>query len=56
LRARARQELGDRFELRRFDDEMLSGGVLPLDLLEARTDRWIKAQQDAPKTAAMMPY
>ena len=25
--------------------EMLSGGVLPLDLLDARTDSWIKAQK-----------
>jgi hypothetical protein len=24
---------------------MLSGGALPLDLLEARTDRWIAAQK-----------
>jgi len=56
LRERARQELGDRFDLRRFDDEMLSGGVLPLDLLEARTDRWIKAQQSAPKTAAVIQH
>jgi uncharacterized protein (DUF885 family) len=54
LRERARQKLGDRFDLRRFDDEILSGGVLPLDLLEARTDLWIKAEQDAPKTAAVM--
>jgi len=44
LRERARKQLGERFDLRLFDDEMLSGGVLPLDLLEARTDRWIKAQ------------
>jgi uncharacterized protein (DUF885 family) len=52
LRERARKELGGRFDLRLFDDEMLSGGVLPLDLLEARTDRWIKAQQAAPEVAA----
>jgi hypothetical protein len=24
---------------------MLSGGVLPLDLLDARTDSWIKTQK-----------
>ena len=29
-----------------FHDEMLDGGTLPLDLLEARTDKWI-AQQKA---------
>ncbi len=45
LRERARRELGDRFDLRAFHDEMLDGGALPLDLLEARTERWIQAQQ-----------
>jgi uncharacterized protein (DUF885 family) len=45
LRARAQLELGPRFDLRRFHDEMLGGGVLPLDLLEARTNLWIRAEQ-----------
>ena len=47
LRARAQRELGTSFDLRRFHDEMLSGGVLPFDLLDARTDRWIAAQKPA---------
>ncbi len=46
LRERAQKELGSKFDLRTFHDEMLDGGTLPLDLLEARTDRWI-AQQKA---------
>jgi len=45
LRERAERELGPRFDLRRFHDEMLNGGVLPLDLLDARTDRWILAEK-----------
>jgi uncharacterized protein (DUF885 family) len=45
LRERARTQLGARFDIRAFHDEMLNAGVLPLDLLEARTDRWIRAQQ-----------
>jgi uncharacterized protein (DUF885 family) len=45
LRERAQKELGAKFDLRTFHDEMLSGGVLPLDLLDARTDSWIKAQK-----------
>jgi uncharacterized protein (DUF885 family) len=45
LRERARKELGPKFDLRAFHDEMLNGGVLPLDLLDARTDSWIKAQK-----------
>ncbi len=45
LRERAKKELGPKFDLRTFHDEMLSGGSLPLDLLEARTNRWIAAQK-----------
>jgi len=45
LRERARSELGARFDIRAFHDEMLNAGMLPLDLLEARTDRWIEAQK-----------
>ena len=44
LRERARKELGAKFDIRKFHDEMLDGGTLPLDLLEARTDRWITQQ------------
>ncbi|MDE2156674.1 MAG: DUF885 domain-containing protein [Xanthomonadaceae bacterium] len=43
LRARAKRELGDQFDIRAFHDEILSGGALPLDVLEARTNAWIAA-------------
>lgn len=45
LRERAKTELGPKFDIRTFHDEMLNGGVLPLDLLEARTNAWIAAQK-----------
>ena len=45
LRERARKELGPKFDLRKFHDEMLNGGTLPLDMLEARTDKWIAEQE-----------
>jgi len=45
LRERARKELGARFDIRSFHDEMLDGGTLPLDLLDARTDKWIALQR-----------
>ena len=45
LRDRAQRELGAKFDIRSFHDEMLSGGVLPLDLLDSRTDAWIRTQQ-----------
>jgi uncharacterized protein (DUF885 family) len=44
LRERAKQQLGPKFDLKAFHDEILSGGALPLDVLDARVDRWIKAQ------------
>ena len=47
LRERAKQQLGSRFDLKTFHDEILSGGALPLDILDARVDRWVKAQQPA---------
>jgi uncharacterized protein (DUF885 family) len=52
LRQRAQKELGAKFDVRTFHDEMLGGGVLPLDLLDARTDSWIKAQKAGSQTAA----
>ncbi|MGA8618135.1 MAG: DUF885 domain-containing protein [Candidatus Sulfotelmatobacter sp.] len=45
LRDRAQKELGPKFDIRKFHDEMLDGGTLPLDLLEARTDKWIAEQK-----------
>jgi uncharacterized protein (DUF885 family) len=44
LRNRAKQQLGPRFDIRAFHDEILSGGSLPLDMLEARIDSWIGDQ------------
>jgi len=41
LRAKAKKELGDKFDIRAFHDEILDGGALPLDVLEARVDGWI---------------
>ncbi len=45
LRDRAEKALGPKFDIRAFHDEMLNGGTLPLDLLEARTDQWIAEQK-----------
>ena len=45
LRARAQRELGDKFDLRAFHDAILDQGPLPLDLLEAKIDRWIAAKK-----------
>jgi len=45
LRERAQKELGPKFDLRKFHDEMLNGGALPLDLLDERTNKWIAEQK-----------
>jgi uncharacterized protein (DUF885 family) len=45
LRERAQKELGAKFDIRSFHDEMLDGGTLPLDMLDARTNQWIAEQK-----------
>ena len=45
LRERAEKELGPKFDIRAFHDEMIDGGTLPLDMLDAHTNRWIAAQK-----------
>jgi uncharacterized protein (DUF885 family) len=52
LRERAKQALGDRFDIRAFHDEILGGGALPLDVLEARTEAWIAAVKASAAPAA----
>jgi len=44
LRDHAKERLGAHFDIRAFHDEILSGGSLPLDMLEARVDNWIGSQ------------
>lgn len=45
LRERARAELGERFDIRRFHNVALTGGTLPLNLLARRVDEWIAAEK-----------
>jgi uncharacterized protein (DUF885 family) len=43
LRDRARSRLGDRFDLRAFNDRVLETGPVPLQVLETQVDAWIAA-------------
>ena len=53
LREHAKKELGDKFDIRGFHDEVLDGGALPLDVLELRINSWIATQkQSASKVAS----
>lgn len=45
FRRKARDALGDKFDIRGFHDAVLGSGSLPMPLLEAQIDRWIAAQQ-----------
>ena len=42
LRAMAQKELGDKFTMGGFHDTVLSGGAVPLPVLEARVKRWVE--------------
>jgi uncharacterized protein (DUF885 family) len=46
LRARAEKELGPKYDIRAFHDEILNGGALPLDVLETRVNAWIQSVKD----------
>ena len=51
LRALAQAELGARFDIRAFHDEVLGAGPLPLELLDARVREWIAARKRVPVRA-----
>jgi uncharacterized protein (DUF885 family) len=45
LRERAKTELGPKFDIKAFHDLVLTGGSMPLALLEQRVDAWIAKQK-----------
>ena len=49
LRAFASKELGPRFDLRAFHDQVLGSGALPLDLLEEQVKAWVAREKEHEK-------
>src|SRR6185295_9664424 len=45
LRAYATKELGDKFDVREFHDQVLDNGAVPLDILEQRIREWLAARK-----------
>lgn len=45
LRQYAKDQLGDKFNLSNFHDEVLGAGALPLDVLSTRVHDWVAAQK-----------
>ncbi len=45
LRQYSKDQLGDKFDLRAFHDEVLSGGAVPLDVLSDRIHGWVGQQK-----------
>jgi uncharacterized protein (DUF885 family) len=45
LRQYSKDQLGEKFDLRGFHDEVLSGGALPMDVLSTRIHEWVAQQK-----------
>ena len=45
LRSRYQKQLGPKFDLRAFHDELLAGGAMPLGVLEQTMDAWAARQR-----------
>ncbi|HYG39871.1 MAG TPA: DUF885 family protein [Cytophagales bacterium] len=46
LRKKAEKELGTKFDIAAFHQEVLKDGVLPLEIFEKKMDKWIKINKE----------
>jgi uncharacterized protein (DUF885 family) len=47
LREQAKAQLGPKFDIKAFHDEILNGGSMPLDLLQERVQAWIEVRKSS---------
>jgi uncharacterized protein (DUF885 family) len=47
LRTKAKQVLGDKFDIKVFHDRLLENGALPLDLMEQKINQWLASETAA---------
>ena len=55
IREKAERELADNFDIRNFHDALLEGGAMPMPVLEARMDEWIRSQKNGSSRLRMLP-
>lgn len=55
LRKEAEQALGEHFNVRKFHDQLLLSGALPLDVVSKRVKAWIAEQSGGPAATAPAP-
>jgi uncharacterized protein (DUF885 family) len=54
LRQFAKEQLGDKFDIRAFHDEVLGDGALPLDVLDKRIRDWVATQKTNPTSSSIV--
>ena len=55
LRQYSKDQLGDKFDVRAFHDEVLSGGALPMDVLSTRIHEWVAQQKTQASNSLVSP-